>query len=133
MPSLIVGLILIVGIAGTVLAIRAHESDSQFISSQEHLASVEAPQLQELISTTSDPRPGSRYTGRARSARCVSHGKGALANPWSCVVDYPRPPAISYQVTVHADRSIVGSGQPIGKPVRGRLIVRGCCVAQGAL
>jgi hypothetical protein len=120
---------LIVGIAGTVLALKARESDTLFVASQESLASIGAPQLQELISTTSDPRP--RFAGRARGAHCVSHGRGAFGNPWSCVVRYPRPPAVIYRVTVHPDRSIVGSGQPEGKHVGGRLLIRGCCVAEG--
>lgn len=127
-PGLVVVLLLIVGIAGSILALKARESEPLFVSAQEHLVAVTAPALQELMSTTRDPRP--RYSGRARSARCQSQGKGGLGNPWTCVVRYQREPEIRYQVSVHANLSIVGSGEPEGKPLRGKLIVHGCCVAE---
>jgi len=44
-------------------------------------------------------------------------------------VRYPMPPSVRYQVTVHADRSISGSGQPEGRALTQALTVKGCCVA----
>ncbi len=130
--GLLVALVLVVGIAGTAVALRSREGNAQFVSRQQALAPVRAAQLEALILTTSDPRPG--YGGplaRARAARCASVTRSALGNPWSCVVRYPRPPDVRYRVIVHADRSIYGSGQPIGTQLRGVLTVRGCCVAGG--
>jgi hypothetical protein len=128
-PGLLVILILAVGVAGTVVALKSRESNAQFVGEQQNLLPVAAPQLQQLISTTNDPRPG--YSGRARGARCSSPGSGnALGNPWSCVVRYPRLPSVRYRVTVFPNRSIRGSGQPVGGHVGGALIVSGCCVAQ---
>jgi hypothetical protein len=131
--GLLVALVLAVGIAGTALALRSREGNAQFVSAQQALAPVEAPQLEALILTTSDPRPGydEDLRARARNVRCVSSTPSALGNPWSCVVRYPRLPRVRYRVTVHADRSIYGVGQPEGARRRGVLSVRGCCVAAG--
>jgi hypothetical protein len=130
--GLFVALILAVGVAATVVALHDHEESTQFVAQQRALAPVGALGLERLLLTTSDPRPGySHPPARALSARCTSAGSGALGNPWSCVVRYPRPPRIRYRVTVHADRSIFGSGEPDGAPLRGLLTVRGCCVASG--
>jgi hypothetical protein len=129
---LLVASVLAIGLAGTVLALHSREGNAQFVSEQQSLTPVGAAQLERLILTTSDPRP--MYGGphaRARLARCRSRSDTALGNPWSCVVRYPRAPDVRYRVTVYADRSIYGSGEPEGKPLRGVLIVRGCCVAAG--
>jgi hypothetical protein len=125
-PGMLLALILAVGIAGTVVALKSHESNAQFVLQQQALTPVGAAALDALLLTTSDPRPG--YSGRARGARCGSPSRGALGNPWTCVVRYPRTPRVRYRVTVHADRSISGSGQPEGRPLREALTVRGCCV-----
>jgi hypothetical protein len=130
--GLLVALILAVGIAGTAVALRSREGNTQFVSQQQALTPVGATQLETLILTTSDPRPG--YGGRssrARGARCIAGSHTALGDPWSCVVRYPRLPRVRYRVSVYADRSIFGSGQPEGAPLRGVLSVRGCCVAVG--
>jgi hypothetical protein len=128
--GLLVASILAIGLAGAVIALHDREGNSQFVSQQQSLTPVGGAQLERLILTTSDPRPG--YGGlhaRARNAHCVSAGRSALGNPWSCTVRYARAPDVRYRVTVYADRSIYGSGQPLGQPLRGVLIVRGCCVA----
>jgi hypothetical protein len=126
----LVACVLAVGIAGTALALHSREENSQFVAHQQALAPVGATQLARLMLTTSDPRP--RYArAHARSAHCHSATHSALRNPWTCVVRYPRPPSVRYRVTVYADRSIFGSGQPEGRPLRGVLTVKGCCVAVG--
>jgi hypothetical protein len=135
--GLLVALILAVGIAATVLALHGREDNAQFVSAQQALAPVGAVQLERLILTTSDPRPGyggpaGDHGSRALAARCTSATHSALGNPWSCVVRYPRPPRVRYRVTVYANRSIFGVGQPEGALLRGVLTVRGCCVASGA-
>ena len=130
-----VALILIVGIAGSVIALAGREANSEFVSEQRALSPVRAGALQELISTTSDPRPG--FAGRALGARCSSLGDSALGNPWTCVVRYQSPPLVRYSVTVYANRSIQGSGQPEGRALgsaadRDRLL-RGLLVTAFAL
>jgi hypothetical protein len=127
-PWTLVALVLAVGLAGTLVALKGREGNPAFVSAQQNLTPVASAALDRLLLTTSDPRPG--FSGRARGARCTSDVHTALGNPWTCVVGYVRPPRVRYVVTVHSDRSIQGSGQPEGTPVRGALIVRGCCVAQ---
>ncbi len=119
-------LVLTVGIAGSAVALKSREGDTQFVAQQQDLVPVGAAALERLVVTTSDPRPG--YAGRARAARCSSVSSSALANPWTCTVRYPRLPRVRYRVTVHADRSIYGFGEPEGRPLAGALTVRGCCV-----
>lgn len=126
-PGLLVALILAVGLAGTALALRNHEGNTQFVAQQQGLLPAGSAALEGLILTTSDPRPG--YGGRALGARCASATTTALGNPWTCVVRYPRLPRIAYRVIVHADRSIYGVGRPEGASAHGTaLTVRGCCV-----
>jgi len=128
-PWLLVALVLVVGAAGSVVALGAREGSPQFASSQQSLTPVGALQLEHLLLSTSDPRPG--FSGRARGAHCTSAtASSALGNPWTCVVRYPVLPRVRYAVVVHSDRSIQGSGQPEGGHVGGALIVKGCCVAQ---
>jgi hypothetical protein len=127
--ALIPALILIVGVIASVEAIRAHESDTAFVASQEKLSPVSASSLEGLLRDTSDPRPA--HHGRVRSARCSTSHPSALGNPWSCAVRYSSPPVIRYVVTVRADRSITGRGEPEGAPLEGALILKGCCVAEG--
>jgi hypothetical protein len=127
--GLLVGLILLVGLAGSVVALHSREDNTQFVSKQQALTRVGAIQLERLVLTTSDPRPG--YGGRARGAHCVAGAPSALGDPWTCVVRYPRLPRVRYRVTVYGDRSIRGSGQPEGRPLRGVLTIGGCCVASG--
>jgi hypothetical protein len=128
--GLLVALVLAVGVAGTVVALHSREANTEFVSQQKSLTPVEAGALERLILTTSDPRPG--YGGRARAAHCVSVSNGALGNPWSCLVRYPRTPEVRYSVTVHADGSIYGLDRPAGSSPRGVLTVRGCCVVAGS-
>jgi hypothetical protein len=129
----LVALILVVGLAGTAVAVHSREADSVFVAHQRSLAPVGATQLERLLLTTRDPRPGyDRPPARARAARCRSATpRSALGDPWTCVVRYRRPPGVRYRVIVYGDRSISGSGQPIGRPLRGTLTVKGCCVAVG--
>ncbi len=135
--GLLVALILAVGIAATVLALHGREDNAQFVSAQQALAPVSAVQLERLILTTSDPRPGyggreGGHSPRALAVRCESANASALGNPWSCVVRYPRLPRVRYRVSVYADRSIFGAGEPEGASLQGVLTVRGCCVASDA-
>jgi hypothetical protein len=125
-PGLLVALVLAVGVAGAVVALKSREGNAQFVAQQQDLLPVDAAALERLVLTTSDPRPG--YRGRARGARCLSTAGGALRNPWTCVVRYSVLPRVRYRVIVRADRSIEGYGQPEGRPLQGSLSVNGCCV-----
>ncbi len=125
-PSALVAVILVVGVAGAILALRSREGNPQFIAQQQAVLPVSASSVQRLLLSTDDPRP--RHGGRARGARCTAGGAGALGNPWTCAVRYPQPPPIRFRVTVNADRSIEGSGRGEGVRQHEPLTVSGCCV-----
>ncbi|HYB24740.1 MAG TPA: hypothetical protein VED41_13140 [Solirubrobacteraceae bacterium] len=125
-PGALVGVVLIVGLAGAILAVRSREGNPQFVIAQQSVQPVNASAVQDLLLTTSDPRPG--HAGRARAVRCSAGSGGGLGNPWTCVVRYPRLPRIRFRVSVNADRSIDGAGSPEGARASGRLTVSGCCV-----
>lgn len=118
-PAALLALVLAVGLAGTLIALRGHEGNAQLTAGQQGLAPVSSGALERLVLTTSDPRPG--HPGRARSARCRGAG-----GTWSCLIRYPSPPAVSYRVAVRADGSIAGSGRAQGGGAE--LTIRGCCV-----
>jgi hypothetical protein len=124
---MLVALILAVGIAGTVVALKSHESNAEFVLQQQALEPVRPAALQTLLLSSRDSRPG--YSGRARLASCSSPTHSALGNPWTCLVRYPRPPSVRFHVTVHADHSISGFGEPVSGPLlHPALTVSGCCV-----
>jgi hypothetical protein len=125
-PSALVAVILVVGVAGAILALRSREGNPQFIAQQQAVLPVSASGVQRLLLTTDDPRPG--HSGRAHDARCTAGAASALGNPWTCVVRYPQPPRIRFRVIVNADRSIEGSGRGEGAPGREPVTVSGCCV-----
>jgi hypothetical protein len=117
---------LAVGAVAAVLALRGHEGNPQFAAAQQGGSAVSATGIEELLLTTHDPRP--RRAGRAVRASCAAGSSGALGNPWTCFVRYPRPPRIRFRVTVNADRSIDGAGLPEGARTGTELTVSGCCV-----
>lgn len=126
-PALLVALILVVGIAGSIVALSSRSANPQFLTEQRDAAPPTAGALQELVERTSDPRPG--YSGRARSASCTSTEGETLGNPWLCVVRYPRPPEVSYTITVRSNGSITGTGQPVSGRLLGELKISGCCLS----
>jgi hypothetical protein len=125
-PALIVAAILLVGLAGTAIALKGREGNTQLADQQQGLAPVDAAAVEQLLLSTSDPRPG--RSGHARAAHCSAGSSLALGNPWSCVVRYPAPPSIDYHATVYGNRSLRGSGLPQDAKRGTLLYVRGCCV-----
>ena len=131
-PGLLIAAIVLVGLAGTVVAVTSRNGDTVLVAQQQNLAPVNAVALEQLIATTSDPRPLSNH-GRALSARCTAQGTGEFRNPWTCVVRYPRAPDVRYTVIVHTDRSFRGTSEYFVAGRRGgSLVVHGCCVVGGA-
>ena len=63
-PGALVALVLAVGIAGTVIALKSREGNAQFVAQQQDLAPVAAAALERLMLTTSDSRPGIRAGAR---------------------------------------------------------------------
>jgi hypothetical protein len=130
-PGLVIALVLLVGIAGSIVALASRQGDSQLIAQQQDLVPVSTAALERLMTTTHDPRPTSNH-GPGRSAVCTSAGSGEFRNPWTCTVTYTSGPPVRYAVIVHSDRSITGTSpyRVAGQPA-GRFVVNGCCVALG--
>ncbi len=125
------GIVVLVGIAGSIVALASRSGDTQFVAQQQDLVPVSTAQLERLLLTTHDPRPLSDH-GQARRAVCVPGGSGEFRNPWQCAVTYAAPPAVRYAVIVHSDRSIQGTSVYVVSGRKGgALVVRGCCVAAG--
>jgi hypothetical protein len=122
---LLASLVILLGVAGAVVALTARQSDPQFVLDQQSLSPVSASQLSQLLAGSRDPRPGRRQA-RALSARCVPGQPGGLRNPWSCTVRYASLPKVAYRVDVAADGSIQG------RSVDHALTLSGCCVRTGA-
>jgi hypothetical protein len=108
----VVAILLAVGVAGTAIALQSREGNTQFVAQQQGQPAVGATSVEQLLQTTSDPRPG--RGGRVRLARCKALRAGVAADGWSCLVRYPRPPRMSYRVVVRGDRSIRGVGRSVG-------------------
>jgi hypothetical protein len=122
-PVLIIVPVLAVGVAGTLVAVRAREGDDAFALRQESLAPVSGQALERLVASADNPIPESG--GRpGESAECRPGGGGERRNPWTCTVRYPSGDVVEYRVLVRPDRSIRGANAD------GTLIVTGCCAAE---
>lgn len=117
--------IILVGLAGTAVALSDRSADPVFVYRQQNLSEVQPSQLAHLLSLTSDPRPGLGHT-RARGVTCSPRGSGELRNPWSCVVRYGRGASVNYNVTISP------TGRVTGSDPTGQLVIHGCCVGPGA-
>lgn len=123
-----VAVLLLVGLTGAIVTLADSGAAGDFAGTQESLGAVNPSQLATLIAENSRPRVGSGRTP-ARTATCVSHGRGLLRNPWSCTVRSPSPrhaarKTVTYRVIVSASGSVTAvtaGGVPIGA----------CCVETG--
>ena len=115
----------LVGCGAGAVALAVRPSDTQFLYAQQAAAPVNAAQLDQILATAQDPRPG-HPRERATAVRCTSSVRGGgLGNPWSCTVRYPTAPAVAYLVTITADGHVSGATRD------GSLAVSGCCVLVG--
>lgn len=113
--------LLLLGLAGTVTAVKDRESDTGFIFGQQDLSPVQAGALERFVTSAPDPRPG-LHGRRGLSAVCTPGGTGEGRNPWRCVVRYPVQGSVTYRVVIDP------SGHVRGADRSGQLIVYGCCV-----
>ena len=119
-----VSAVLLVGIAGTVVALAHRESDTEFVYRQQSLRPLDPGRLERLLLATRDPRPG-HHGQLARTVQCHGAGSSVLRNPWTCSLRYVAPGGITLRVVVSPDGSVRGVG------AGGSVTVRGCCVAPG--
>ncbi len=88
---MLVGLILAVGIAGTVVALKSHESNAEFVLQQQSLTPVQPAALQTLLADQQGLPPG--YTQAApgpRIAQRLRTARSATPGVVSCATRVPR-------------------------------------------
>jgi hypothetical protein len=125
-PALAVMLpIILIGLAGTAIAVNDRSGDSLFTYRQQNLSAIQPASLAHLVALAPNPRPGLDRP-RAIRATCTSAGTGELRNPWSCLVHYARGGTVRYGVT------IMPTGRVVAVDPTGQLIIRGCCVGPRA-
>jgi hypothetical protein len=113
--------IILVGLAGTAVAVSDRSADSLFVYRQQNLAPVKPSSLAHLMTLAPNPKPGLGKP-RATKASCQPQGTGEFRNPWFCTVQYARGPAVQYQATISPD------GHVVAVDPTGQLVIRGCCV-----
>jgi hypothetical protein len=114
--------ILVVGVIGSVVSFRAHESDSAFLFSQQHGSHVTPVSVERVVALSKEPVPPGTASTRASSASCRARGHDELRNPWACRVRYRSGHVIAYRVEVTPD------GHANGQDSAGVRRIQGCCV-----
>lgn len=118
---LIVLPVALAGIAGTLVAIGARESDANFVYRQQHTSVIEPSQMEHAVALAREPVPGNKGT-RAVEARCTPGKQGERRNPWLCRVRYASGRRVGYAITIGP------SGAWHGANPTGERLVRGCCI-----
>ena len=124
--TVVVAAVLLVGLAGAIVAWSDRGPNGGFVRAQKDLGDVNPGQLAAIMATTRDPRRGSGEA-RARTATCVPHGRGALQNPWSCAVryapsrHYPTRPVVTYRIIIASTGAVTGV-------TAGGIKIDTCCV-----
>jgi hypothetical protein len=124
LAALIVWGAVLLGVAGTVVALRSRGSEEVFQYEQSRsLALTPSPALSAahvaaVVATAPEPVPPAKRT-RPAQVRCRPAGGGTLRNPWSCTILYRSGTRAHYRVVVQPDGHYTGVGTGI---------ITGCCV-----
>ena len=121
LPLVLLGVLLTVGVAGSVATIANRELDPAFEFRARNPLRVEPDQVQRAVMNAPEPAAEGPKT-KARSARCRAGTTGDLRNPWSCTVRYASGARFTYTVEVEAD------GAFTGQTADGQRFIEGCCV-----
>ncbi len=105
--AVIVGFVLVLGVAGGVVAVASRESDTAFLYAQEHPRILEPQAMEAAVRKGADPVPGG---GRASStdAKCKPGAQGPERNPWACTVRYASGNTLSYRIKVASNGDFHG-------------------------
>ncbi len=121
LPLLLVGPLLAVGIAGSVVTLANREIDPAFEFRARNPLRVEPDQVERAVMNAPEPAPDRKT--EATAARCTPGGSGDIRNPWRCTVRYGSGSRFTYSVQVEADGAFRGESDD------GQRIISGCCVA----
>jgi hypothetical protein len=124
LTALVVWGAVLVGIAGTIAALRGRGSEDAFRFEQSNALTrspstvLSAAHVQAVVAHAPEPVAAAQRT-RPVQVRCRSGGGGTLRNPWSCTIRYRSGTQARYRVLVQPDGSYTGTGTGI---------ISGCCV-----
>ncbi len=122
--GVVVWSVLIVGAVGAVIAFGARGSGNEFSAAQ-------AQALTKVVPTTLtgarvaaaialQPQPVAAFQRTpAVKTECISHGSGALRNPWVCNVRFRKGMEAHYLIAVEPNGSYTGVGSAT---------ITGCCI-----
>jgi hypothetical protein len=114
----------LLGVAGTVVALRSRGSEEVFQYEQSRSPALtpspvlSAAHVAAVVALAPEPVPPARRTPPAQ-VRCRPQGAGTLRNPWSCTIRYRSGTRAYYRVVVQPNGHYTGVGTGI---------ITGCCV-----
>jgi hypothetical protein len=119
----------LLGVAGTVVALRSRGSEEVFEYEQSRSLALTPPRVLSaahvaaVVAQAPEPVSAARRT-RPVQVRCRPGGGGTLRNPWSCTIIYRSGTRAHYRVIVQPDGHYTGVGTGI---------ITGCCVVAPTL
>jgi hypothetical protein len=124
LAGLIVWGAVLLGVAGTVVALRGRGGEELFRYEQSRSPelgwspTLSAAHVEAVVALAPEPVAAARRTRPAR-VRCRPGTGGTLRNPWSCTIRYRSGTRAHYRVVVQPDGHYEGVGTGI---------ITGCCV-----
>lgn len=116
--TMVLGAVIVTGLAGTAVAIRHRDADPQFLQDLRNPPPLTAAAVERVVRTAPDPQVGS---GGGESASCTRGSDTALGNPWSCIVTYKSGRRVRIRVRVLRDGTYTGRYEGGGG-------ASGCCI-----
>jgi hypothetical protein len=124
LAALVVSMTVLVGIAGTAVALHSRGGEDLFRYQQSRSLTLtpatvlSAGRVEAFVAKAPEPVLHAKRT-RPALVRCLPGGAGVLRNPWSCTIRYHSGTRAHYRVIVRPDGSYTGVGTGI---------VEGCCI-----
>jgi hypothetical protein len=124
LTAAVVWMVVLVGIAATVVVLRQRGGADLFRIEQSRALALEpatvlrAAQVQAVVAQAPEPVAPAKRTPPA-VVHCRPGGAGALRDPWSCTIRYRSGTSAHYRVEVQPDGHYSGTGTGA---------IEGCCV-----
>jgi hypothetical protein len=124
LAALVVWMTVLVGIAGTAVALHSRGGEDLFRYQQSRSLTLtpatvlSAGRVEAFVAKAPEPVLSAKRT-RPVLVRCLPGGAGVLRNPWSCTIRYRSGTRAHYRVIVRPDGSYTGVGTGI---------IEGCCI-----